>query len=54
MPGAYSHRVGVLSDHEHEADVGFQEENEEVNPESRRVMQLAMQTLRKGLLFSQC
>ena len=30
---------------------GFQEENEEVTPPSRRDMLLAMQTLRKGLLF---
>ena len=36
---------------EHEADVGFQEENEEVTPPSRRDMLLAVQTLRKGLLF---
>ena len=33
------------------ADVGFQEENEEVTPPSRRDMLLPMQTLRKGLLF---
>ena len=31
---------------EHEADVGFQEENEEVTHPSRRDMLLAMQTLR--------
>ena len=36
---------------EHEADVGFQEENEEVTPPSRRDMLLAVPTLRKGLLF---
>ena len=36
---------------EHEADVGFQEENEEVTPSSRRDMLLEVQTLRKGLLF---
>ena len=30
---------------------GFQEENEQVTPPSRRDMLLAMQTLRKGLLF---
>ena len=36
---------------EHDLDVGFQEENEEVTPPSRRDMLLAMQTLRKGLLF---
>ena len=36
---------------EHETDVGFQEENEEVTPPSRRDMLLAVQTLRKGLLF---
>ena len=36
---------------EHEADVGFQEENEEVTPPSRHDMLLAVQTLRKGLLF---
>ena len=36
---------------EHEADVGFQEESKEVTPSSRRDMLLAVQTLRKGLLF---
>ena len=36
---------------EHEADVRFQEENWEVTLTSRRGMLLAMQTLRKGLLF---
>ena len=36
---------------EHEADVGFQEENGGVIPPSRRDMLLAMPTLRKGLLF---
>ena len=36
---------------EHEADVGFQEENEEVTPTSRRDMLLAMQTITKGMLF---
>ena len=38
---------------EHEADVGFQEENEEVTPPSRRDMLLAMQT-KEGTAFSQC
>ena len=37
--------------YEHEADVGFQEENEEVTPLSSRDMLLAVQTLRKGLFF---
>ena len=35
---------------EHEADVGFQEKNEEVTPPSRDML-LAIQTLRKGLFF---
>ena len=36
---------------EHKADVGFQEENEEVTPPSHCDMLLAVQTLRKGLFF---
>ena len=39
---------------EHEADVGFQEENEEVTLPSRRDMLPAVQTLRKGTAFLQC
>ena len=38
-------------DNEHEADLGFQEESEEVTPPSRCDMLLAIQTLRKGPLF---
>ena len=41
----------IAHDKSKKKDQKFQGENEEVTPPSRRDMLLAMQTLRKGLLF---